>query len=194
MRKPNHAIILVIATMFLRLAYPDTARANTISTLNGISGTFQIDLPQIGATAAGPVHFIAGSQTPDAIIPNFGNIDWAVSASGLQLTFEFNDQGCCTSSLPFAGPVVELDGITFLSALLGNTNISGFDANRISLSPDGQSLFVNVANGLDLRNNRNVVVNVTASVVPLPAAFPLFAAGLGILGLLGWRRRRMADA
>lgn len=32
------------------------------------------------------------------------------------------------------------------------------------------------------------------SAVPLPAAFPLFAGGLGLLGLLGWRRKRMAAA
>jgi hypothetical protein len=29
-------------------------------------------------------------------------------------------------------------------------------------------------------------------VTPLPAAFPLFATGLGALGLLGWRRKRKA--
>jgi hypothetical protein len=29
--------------------------------------------------------------------------------------------------------------------------------------------------------------------VPLPAAFPLFGTGLGILGFLGWRRRRKAQ-
>jgi PEP-CTERM motif len=28
--------------------------------------------------------------------------------------------------------------------------------------------------------------------VPLPAALPLFATGLGVLGLLGWRRKRRA--
>jgi hypothetical protein len=32
----------------------------------------------------------------------------------------------------------------------------------------------------------------TASEVPLPGALPLFATGLGALGLLGWRRRRKA--
>jgi hypothetical protein len=30
--------------------------------------------------------------------------------------------------------------------------------------------------------------------VPLPAAFPLFATGLGMMGLLGWRRKRKALA
>ena len=32
------------------------------------------------------------------------------------------------------------------------------------------------------------------SAVPLPAALPLFAGGLTIIGLLGWRRKRMAGA
>jgi hypothetical protein len=34
----------------------------------------------------------------------------------------------------------------------------------------------------------------TVSAVPLPAALPLFATGLGALGLLGWRRKRKAAA
>lgn len=32
------------------------------------------------------------------------------------------------------------------------------------------------------------------SVVPLPAALPLFGTGLGLLGFIGWRRRRQAAA
>lgn len=32
------------------------------------------------------------------------------------------------------------------------------------------------------------------SVVPLPTALPLFATGLGALGLLGWRRKKKAQA
>jgi hypothetical protein len=37
-------------------------------------------------------------------------------------------------------------------------------------------------------------LTITPSVVPLPAALPLFATGLGALGLLGWRRKRKATA
>jgi hypothetical protein len=34
----------------------------------------------------------------------------------------------------------------------------------------------------------------TPSPVPLPATFPLFATGIGAIGLLGWRRKRKAQA
>ncbi len=34
----------------------------------------------------------------------------------------------------------------------------------------------------------------TQSTTPLPATLPLFASGLGALGLLGWRRKRKAQA
>ena len=33
---------------------------------------------------------------------------------------------------------------------------------------------------------------VADTATPLPAALPLFATGLGALGLLGWRRKRKA--
>jgi hypothetical protein len=33
----------------------------------------------------------------------------------------------------------------------------------------------------------------TVGSTPLPAAFPLFASGLGALGLIGWRRKRKAQ-
>ena len=38
------------------------------------------------------------------------------------------------------------------------------------------------------------VVAPTDGATPLPAALPLFATGLGALGLLGWRRKRKAQA
>jgi hypothetical protein len=34
--------------------------------------------------------------------------------------------------------------------------------------------------------------DLTVTTTPLPAALPLFASGLGALGLLGWLRRRRA--
>ena len=40
--------------------------------------------------------------------------------------------------------------------------------------------------------NFNTTATFSAHVVPLPAALPLFATGLGALGLLGWRRKKAA--
>jgi uncharacterized protein YndB with AHSA1/START domain len=41
----------------------------------------------------------------------------------------------------------------------------------------------------------DLIVSFASDVeVPLPAALPLFASGLGALGLLGWRRKRKAAA
>jgi hypothetical protein len=39
--------------------------------------------------------------------------------------------------------------------------------------------------------NENATVTISAvAATPIPAALPLFATGLGVLGLLGWRRKR----
>ncbi len=51
--------------------------------------------------------------------------------------------------------------------------------------PFGQDFIPRIWNG-------TIVYNQAAT--PLPAAFPLFATGLGALGLLGWRRKRKAQA
>jgi hypothetical protein len=37
-------------------------------------------------------------------------------------------------------------------------------------------------------------IDVLAPTTPLPAALPLFATGIGGLGLLGWRRKRKTQA
>ena len=41
-------------------------------------------------------------------------------------------------------------------------------------------------------SSRSGLTFTPVSAVPLPAALPLFATGLGVLGLLGWRRKRKA--
>lgn len=40
----------------------------------------------------------------------------------------------------------------------------------------------------------NLAYDFEAAVIPVPAALPLLAGGLGVLGFAGWRRRRQATA
>lgn len=37
------------------------------------------------------------------------------------------------------------------------------------------------------------LLQATVASIPLPAAFPLFAGGLGLIGLIGWRRRQRSN-
>ncbi len=64
--------------------------------------------------------------------------------------------------------------------------LDGFDPNDTGTYTIRLSAFND--SGLAARTEINVIV----SAVPLPAAFPLLAAALGLFGVMGWRRRRAA--
>jgi hypothetical protein len=64
---------------------------------------------------------------------------------------------------------------------------------------EGVSIFLGDGNGglvggtIDSNHGLDSVIGVAdVTATPLPAALPLFAGGLGALGLLGWRRKRNA--
>jgi hypothetical protein len=65
-------------------------------------------------------------------------------------------------------PVTASGGLTFSAATLTNST---------------PGVFFHATNG-----------TLTPSTTPVPATLPLFATGLGALGLLGWRRKRRAQA
>lgn len=66
--------------------------------------------------------------------------------------------------------------------------------------PDGRSDFLDLLDGLNFAYSSNGTTGLSASFsaapvpspIPVPAALPLLAAGIGLLGIVGWRRRRAA--
>jgi hypothetical protein len=68
-----------------------------------------------------------------------------------------------------------------------------FSANFVSLN-FGNLLVLTPPVGLFVVDENTIVANLSFSQTPLPAALPLFATGLGVLGLLGWHRKRKQAA
>lgn len=113
------------------------------------------------------------------------NMEIAINVNNAGFTTIFSDASVSASSEEHAG--IDLSAYTGVTsavfrlvafgATLSSTgaNLGTFDIEHTA-SFDG-------ANGL--------VVSGTA-ITPIPAALPLFASGVGALGLLGWRRKRQA--
>lgn len=87
------------------------------------------------------------------------------------------------------GSTVEL---AMPAAVLSSAGTSFFGFQDIGASITSIDYFTGV--GGDYVGVDDIRYATTSSVVPLPAALPLFAGGLGALGLLGWRRKRKGTA
>jgi hypothetical protein len=139
-----------------------------------------------GQTPAGPLAWIGLSATNTDFgyhQPTAADFSWV---NGDASTFW--DSGSLWSS-GTAGNTGQqsgcTDGATFgnCQALYAFLNESGSLGSFGSITPDNASLLI------------DAIVEFAGVATPLPAALPLFAGGLGALGLLGgWRRKRNAAA
>jgi hypothetical protein len=133
-----------------------------------------------GTAASGPItHSFTGQFLTGGALssPTSGVIAFTEAGGGISdiLTFSYTGGG--------AGAVATLTG----------TFVSDLDPGGSLLVPLGATL-VSEATPF-VFSNTNITASAQSDVgaVPLPAALPLFATGLGALGLLGWRRKKKAQ-
>lgn len=155
--------------------------------LNGWQGEFAINFPTVNDTIGGPATFTVGSGIEGNI--NAGNIDFTLDIATNQILLGFNDSNCCTSNAVFAGPVITFNNVleSLTSVTLIGTNILNFNASNISFN--GNQIFINIANGYDLSNNRNVQLLISTSPVPENTVFSMMLFGTAIF-LTVLRRKR----
>ena len=141
------------------------------STSSGCSGTSDDNVGRVRDTGAVTetltLKFDTTVKLTDLL---FRNRDHGVFVGSLMIngiSFTTNAAGELTSAALTL--LAAVDTFNFFSLTGGTT-----DADRL-----GKDFYISGA---------------TASAVPLPGALPLFATGLGALGLIGWRRKRKAQA
>ena len=141
----------------------------------------------------------AATLTATTLFPIGGNGSFVIEFDDLNgnSLFDISELASFSGFLSFFGQdivrvigVPEISGISVAGTVFGATGLF--------------SSFLNFEeNGLvDLKADLSASVNnwsyeitgLNTSPVPLPAALPFLASGLGALGLLGWRRRKCAAA
>ncbi len=159
-----------------------TAACLPISTAKAATITETYDFTATGPSSS-PVTTWDGSFTI-TFDPTVAGGPFALDAFSSNLPASYN---------PFEGLVQASNEI----AIGDNCNSSGCAAG-----PNQAFLFFSVDNSGKVTSNFFLAINtepgsnesVTLASTPLPAALPLFASGLGVMGLFGWRRKRNAQA
>jgi hypothetical protein len=201
-------ILGVVAAVALVFSFP--ARAATL-TGDVISGSY--DYPCDTCTLTGGFSYFFNPFVVDAYgaqttlflgNPTFYSA-WTVNFSANSVTLTMAPApftNVSYSADPFNGPEFKvLSGNSFGSItglVVNNPDCVPCTPITAYLSANGDTLFINWEGaGGGVGDTITVGFSVGGPVggpivTPLPAALPLFATGLGALGLLGWRRKRKA--
>jgi len=161
--------IAVAALAALMLVSPASAATISVS-----PATFDFGSVAVGDTVSHQfaVHTESSGQPFVGVGPLLAGLDPAFSVPKADNTcFGYGD---CTITVYFSPTVAGLVSSDLTLLLIATTVVGNFPVASFSVALSG--------------------IGVAPSEVPLPGALVLFASGLGLAGLFGWRRRRQATA
>jgi hypothetical protein len=155
------------------------------------AGAQTFDFSFVAGNVSGSGMFTTtGTSSPFLVTGATGSItDTDISASPLAITGLSGYAGA-DNELFFPGPPFTDVGISMVTAASDFNLQQSLNIVLVSFfNPPGDPLFPTPGGVYSLAS---FDVTAAPTVTPLPAALPLFATGLGALGLLGWRRKRKA--
>ena len=178
-------------------AVPDNGISCDGGTCNFLGSTYEENGFQIVNSGVGGIASWDSTNSnftgSKAIFPNDGFTALTLTAAGGQA---FNIESIDISELLFRGGVTQInffgtkaDGspdlnLSFwLDGEFGNQTISFIGWNNLSSVSWGRASIFGDGGQYD---------NIVVSTVPVPAAAPLFGSAIGLLGYLGWRKRKQA--
>ena len=168
-----------------------------------ITGTFSYDTSLLSQSIVGTTNTASGI--------GFGALSETVTIGGVSHTFAdhanssvYLDTGASEMTLQNddsqnAGGITVaetffLDALSISSPFVLSTDLTqSFDATSFDSSVGTFTILDTAPSGNTIASGDFTLDSLTLNgpaTTPLPAALPLFATGLGALGLLGWRRKR----
>jgi hypothetical protein len=169
-----------------KMTFTDSASPEISFSSAGLNGTLTVGVPD---------------TISQFITVTVGNGTWSLSNSPLTASFTFTvptPSGTTTDSGTITGGQVRgrgADGTLTISWPSQPVEFDFQDGTKLDVTLGGLSESCSGNNciaGTYHMSGTFTVLNGPIAATPLPAALPLFASGLGALGLLGWRRKRTA--
>jgi len=201
-KKLRTALYTVAAALVIAIAGVGAAKAVVVVTIEeiggdvGLSATGTLDVSSLdyfGFTSQG--HFINpqaggfGIGIGSGSGNNFGDAYTGISA------FEPFGSGGLTVVGSGSGDKFGLaPGIAGILLPAGFQSGDSINASTTIASATLSSLGLLAGSYTYSWDSDSILLNITASVVPLPAALPLFVGGLASMGVMGWRKRRQNPA
>jgi hypothetical protein len=177
------------------------------SATGAFTGSNVTDLPSL-TLAPGQYFLIQEATGPDGTLPHLLSPD-ATGTINLSETQGVVALVNGTSSLNCGNPMpCSPSQLAEVIDLVGYGMANLFEGTGPASSPSNTTAIIRAGGGYTDTNdnfadfdvgspdprNTESPLNVSIGATPLPAALPLFATGLGAMGLFGWRKKRKAAA